>query len=90
MKYRILVDYGSEGMHWHKLYDPEFEKDVISEFDTVDEAVKEAINGYSGLNAFYIVTAIDWVAVEKQPVFNILIERPTASEVVKLNKGKKK
>lgn len=50
MKYKILIDYGSEGFKFDD-----------GEYQTVDEAVKKAITLiYS--NPFYIVEIIDWEA----------------------------
>lgn len=49
MKYKILFDYGSEGL---KFYD--------KDFDTIDEAVKIAIGFYT---IFFIITIIDWKAM---------------------------
>lgn len=48
MKYRILYDYGSGGRSLSK-----------EEYDTIDEAVKIAIGGYSD---FLIVTIVYWEA----------------------------
>lgn len=48
MKYKILFDYGSEGLKFHE-----------GEFDTIDEAVKKAISYYT---KFLIITIINWEA----------------------------
>ena len=53
-KYRILIDYGSEGF---KFFDE-------SGFESLDEAVKTAQTNNYG-NQFSIVTIIDWKAEEK-------------------------
>ena len=55
MKYRILIDYGAyEGM--------KFADDT--EYETVDEAVKRAIQENSAF-PFFIVQVINWEAAEK-------------------------
>jgi hypothetical protein len=59
MKYKILVDYGSEGRSFIGSDDREGK-----EFDTVDEAIKFAI-GYTTSSHFDIVQVIDWEAKEK-------------------------
>lgn len=53
MSYRILQDWGSEGL---SIKDKEYE--------TVDDAVKDAIKQCYG-NRFYIIQIIDWKAKEK-------------------------
>ena len=52
MKYRILIDYGSEGHSFHG-----------EEYETLDEAVKEAI-AFNSAHAFIIVHVVDWKAEE--------------------------
>lgn len=53
MKYKILWDYGSEGFKLHDV-----------EYDTVSEAVREAIS-LNYCTPFLIVVAIDWEAKQK-------------------------
>lgn len=53
MKYRILFNYGTEG---HSFMD--------GEFDTVEEAVKKAIE-FNSSSLFLVVRIIEWEAKEK-------------------------
>lgn len=62
MKYRILIDYHSEGMKWASSNDKE---STILEFETVDEAVKAALSHYSFGNPFLVVQMVDWEANKK-------------------------
>jgi len=50
MKYKILLDYGSEGHSFTK-----------EEYETVNEAVKAAVADHS-YTKFLIVVVIDWQA----------------------------
>lgn len=49
--YKVLVDYGSEGLQWAN----------NDGFETVNEAVKDGIRELFG-HDFYVVKIIDWVA----------------------------
>lgn len=60
MKYKVLIDYGSDGRSY--LGDDRNGKN----FDSIDEAVKEAI-GYTTGSDFQIVQIIDWEAKESPP-----------------------
>ena len=51
MKYKILVDYHTEGWQFSD-----------GEFETIDEAVKSVIGGLG--NPFLIVQVVDWEARE--------------------------
>lgn len=56
MKYKILFDFGSEGLR--------LEKD---EFDSIDSAVKRAvILSRSYCSPFLIITVVDWQAIGLQ------------------------
>ena len=56
-KYKILIDYGSEG---RKYFGETREGD---DFDSVDEAVQTAIK-YSSCSPFQIIKIVDWEAKE--------------------------
>lgn len=52
MKYKILFDYQSEGLHFNG----------DTEYDTVDEAVKAALAS-GNPSTFLIVHVVDWKAI---------------------------
>lgn len=60
MTYRILFDYGTEGMSFLK----KVRSNEAIEFDTVDEAITQAI-GLNCATPFLLVNIINWKAVEK-------------------------
>lgn len=64
-KYRILWDYRTEGHTFHNIYE-KGKEGKIAEYETVEQAVKEAIAlNYS--TPFLIVQVIDWEAKENNP-----------------------